>query len=173
MESEGEGLVDAFPARHLTNRVLHLPAPCDNKSTVQTIPEKHTASNMADTPADFNELFASPNTELQQDVLGELQSISRIHSLSPQELFFKWEAYSIKMGPDTRIDYKTARDFKKDLQDALERESRGKAHTQSGTKRAMAATPRNTNTSDVFGVYIHPLLFQNTTRADSNTAWMA
>ncbi|GAB7356616.1 hypothetical protein MBLNU459_g7338t2 [Dothideomycetes sp. NU459] len=107
---------------------------------------------MADTAADLNELFAAPDTELQQDVLGELQSVVRVHSLSPQELFFKWEAYSIKMGPDTRMDYKTARDFKKDLQDALERESRGKAHTHSASKRSTAATPRSSNTGDVFGV---------------------
>jgi len=110
---------------------------------------------MAELTTEINELFASPNTELQQDVLGELQSILRIHSLSPQELFFKWEAYCLKMGAEsTRMDYKTARDFKKDLQDALERESRGKAHMQSATKRNMAATPRNANTGDVFGVYV-------------------
>lgn len=110
---------------------------------------------MADATPELNELFAAPNTELEQDVLGELQSIVRIHSLSPQELFFKWEAYSIKMGSDIHMDYKTARDFKKDLQDTLERESRGKTHTQSATKRGIAATPRNSSTGDVFGVYVH------------------
>lgn len=108
---------------------------------------------MADFTTELNDLFATPNTTLQQDVLGELQSILRIHSLSPQELFFKWEAYSLKMGFDnTRVDYKTARDFKKDLSDALERESRGKAHLQSANKRSINATPRNSNTGDVFGV---------------------
>ena len=110
---------------------------------------------MADLKDELNELFATPNTHLQQDVQGELQSIVRIHSLSPQELFFKWEAYSLKMGAEnTHMDYKTARDFKKDLQDGLERDSRAKAHTQSAHKRTMAATPRNANTGDVFGVYV-------------------
>lgn len=112
---------------------------------------------MADTTTELNDLFATPNTQLQQDVLGELQSALRIHSLSPQELFFKWEAYCLKMGSEnTRMDYKTARDFKKDLQDVLERESRGKAHAhmQTATKRAINATSRNTNTGDVFGVYV-------------------
>ena len=72
---------------------------------------------------ELNERFALPNNELQPDVAGELQSIMRLHSLSEQELFFKWEAYSIKMGGENvRMDYKTARDFKKDLQDNLERE---------------------------------------------------
>jgi len=113
---------------------------------------------MADTE-ELNELFATPNTQLQQDVLAELQSTLRILSISPQELFFKWEAYSLKMGSEnTRMDYKTARDFKKDLQDALERESRGKAHMQNANKRTMAATPRNANTGDVFGVYVLSLL---------------
>lgn len=103
--------------------------------------------------AELHELFAAPNTQLPQDVLGELQSILRIHSLSPQELFFKWEAYSLKMGGDNpRIDYKTVRDFKKDLQDALERESRGKLHAQSASKRNITQTPRHATNGDVFGV---------------------
>ena len=102
---------------------------------------------------ELNERFALPNNELQPDVAGELQSIMRLHSLSEQELFFKWEAYSIKMGGENvRMDYKTARDFKKDLQDNLERESRGKAHTQSASKRGVTATPRASNNGDVFGV---------------------
>ena len=109
---------------------------------------------MDDQTAELNERFAAPNSQLENDILGELKSILRIHSLSPQELFFKWEAYSMKMGPDTQMDYKTARDFKKDLQDALERESRGKAHGQSAQKRTTTATPRNTNTGDVYGVYV-------------------
>ena len=109
---------------------------------------------MEDQTAEINELFAAPNAKLENDVLGELKSTLRIHSLSPQEMFFKWEAYSLKMGPDTQMNYKTAREFKKDLQDALERESRGKAHMQSANKRSNNGTPRNANTGDVFGVYV-------------------
>ena len=101
---------------------------------------------------ELNELFAQ-NGPLPEDVAGELQSIIRLHSLSEQELFFKWEAYSIKMGSEnTSLSYKTARDFKKDLQDALERESRGKAHMQSAGKRGVMNTPRAGNTGDVYGV---------------------
>jgi DNA polymerase alpha subunit B len=111
---------------------------------------------MEDQTAEINELFAAPNTKLENDVLGELKSTLRIHSISPQEMFFKWEAYSLKMGTDTQMNYKTAREFKKDLQDALERESRGKAHMQSANKRSTNGTPRNANanTGDVFGVYV-------------------
>lgn len=105
--------------------------------------------------AELNERFALPNNELQPDVVGELQSIMRLHSLSEQELFFKWEAYSIKMGSEnTQMNHKTARDFKKDLQDTLERESRGKAHVQSASKKGPTATPRNANTGDVYGVSV-------------------
>lgn len=104
--------------------------------------------------AQLNELFAAPPTRtLSEDVLAELQSIIRIHSLSEQELFFKWEAYSIKMGLDgLSLDYKTVRDFKKDIQDALERESRGKTHVPSASKRSHAGTPRVSTGSDVYGV---------------------
>lgn len=110
---------------------------------------------MVDMATELNELFAQPNSPLQSDVLGELQSIIRVHGIEPQELFFKWEAYSIKMGTEnTTMEYKTAKDFKKDLQDALERESRGKTHLQSASKRGVGATPRNANTGDVYGVYV-------------------
>lgn len=102
---------------------------------------------------ELNELFAQPNQPLSEDVSGELQSIIRLHSISEQELFFKWEAYSIKMGAEnTRMDYKTVRDFKKDLQDTLERESRGKAHVNSASKRGPINTPRNGANGDVYGV---------------------
>lgn len=105
--------------------------------------------------AELNELFAQPNQPLPEDVSGELQSIVRLHSISEQELFFKWEAYCIKMGSEnTRMDYKTTRDFKKDLQDTLERESRGKAANNSASKRGPINTPRNGATGNVYGVYV-------------------
>lgn len=112
---------------------------------------------MAETnTAQLNERFALPNTSLSSDVMGELQSILRLHSISPQELFYKWESYSIKMGSDqATISLKSARDFKKDLQDVLEREVREKTH--STTKKAPGATPRSVNSKvggsgDLFGM---------------------
>ena len=106
---------------------------------------------------ELNTIFAptSPNG-LPKDVLGELQSIMRLHSITPQELFYKWESYSLKMGPDdTRLDLDTVRLFKKDVQDALERDSRSKAHVRSADKRGggVGATPKSHDTnSDVFGM---------------------
>lgn len=110
---------------------------------------------MATLQAELNNLFTIPPvTELPSDVLGELQSILRLHSISPQELSYKWESYTMKMGSEqTKLDLATARAFKKDLQEMLERESRGKAHVRSVDKRGAYATPRSaTKGDDVFGM---------------------
>ncbi|KAK0281518.1 DNA-directed DNA polymerase alpha subunit pol12 [Friedmanniomyces endolithicus] len=101
------------------------------------------------------DLFApSAGGSLSDDVANELHHILRLLDLSAQELFFKWESYVIKMGVEnTKLDSKTVRAFKKDLQDALERESRAKGHVvhQSAAKRT-AATPRRGGGGDVFGM---------------------
>ncbi len=108
---------------------------------------------MAETIAELNKLFAPPPaTELEPDILGELQSILRLHGISPQELFFKWESYSIKMGSEeTNLDLTTVRAFKKDVQESLEKETRGKIHVR-GVEKGRGA-PRNTGgNEDVFGM---------------------
>lgn len=119
---------------------------------------------MADVRAELNELFAIPPiTELPPDIFGELQSILRLHSISPQELSYKWESYSMKMGSEqTKLDLNTARAFKKDIQEMLERESRGKAHVRSVDKRGAFATPRSAAKSDdLFGMYAYKVsMFQ-------------
>lgn len=104
------------------------------------------------TVQELNELF-SRGSDLEPDVLAELQSIMRLHSIPPQELFYKWESYSIKMGSDDmKLNIDTARALKKDVQDGLERENRSKAHVLSSAKRG-GATPRNiANSGDVFGM---------------------
>jgi len=110
---------------------------------------------MADNEFELNQLFAIlPITELPPDILGELQSILRLHSISPQELSYKWESYSMKMGSElTKLDISTVRAFKKDLQEMLERESRGKAHIRSVDKRGALATPRSAGKGDdIFGM---------------------
>jgi DNA polymerase alpha subunit B len=107
---------------------------------------------MDDYAAELSELFAAPNSKLEPDVLRELQSILRIHNLDAQELFYKWESYCLKMGAeDTKLDLKTARDFKKDIQENLERETRGKQVKTSEKRPGVNATPR-AGGGDVFGV---------------------
>ncbi|KAH1407618.1 hypothetical protein KXW42_007046 [Aspergillus fumigatus] len=110
--------------------------------------------DMDDVTVELNELFAATSPDgLPKDVLAELQSILRVHSIPPQELFYKWESYCLKMGAeDTKLNLETVRLFKRDVQEALERESRGRAGRQTEKRSAVTATPRATNTSDVFGI---------------------
>jgi DNA polymerase alpha subunit B len=112
---------------------------------------------MDDITEELNELFASSAPDgLPQDVLTELQSMLRLHGITPQELFYKWESYSMKMGADdTSLDLNTVRAFKRDVQDSLERGSRDKSHQVRGTEKrsGVSATPRAGNT-DVFGMYV-------------------
>jgi DNA polymerase alpha subunit B len=90
----------------------------------------------------FERYCDTKDHELPTDVLTELQSMLRLYSISAEELDFKWQAYALKMGEEgSKMDAKTARDFKKTIQDALERESRGKAHQRNEPKRGQP-TPR-------------------------------
>lgn len=84
----------------------------------------------------------------------ELESICRLHAISPEELFYKWESYNMKMGQEqTRLDVPTVRAFKKELQETVEREARTKSHMRSVDKRGAYATPRNAaKGGDVFGM---------------------
>lgn len=109
---------------------------------------------MDDTTAELNELFASSAPDgLPKDVLAELQSILRVQLISPQELFYKWESYCLKMGAEeTKLNLETVRLFKRDVQESLERESRGRAGRQTEKRSTVTATPRAGMTSDVFGM---------------------
>ncbi|MCJ1433257.1 DNA-directed DNA polymerase alpha subunit pol12 [Xylographa pallens] len=110
---------------------------------------------MSDPTDDLNEFFSIPEeSSIPPDILGELQSIMRLHSISAQELFYKWESYSMKMGSEeTKLDLRTVRAFKKDVQEILERETRSKAHIRSADKRGVHATPRAAaNSGDAYGM---------------------
>ena len=110
---------------------------------------------MSDIKEDLNSCFCrSSENGLPAEILGELESMLRLHSISPQELFYKWESYSLKMGSeDTRLDIDTVRMFKRDVQDGLEREHRGKHATRTDRRNGMVTTPRGVVTGDVFGMY--------------------
>ena len=102
---------------------------------------------------DLNDLFGqSFKNGLPAEITGELESMQRLHSIKPQELFFKWESYCIKMGAEeTKLDLDTVRMFKKDIQDSVEREHRGRAQRGSDKRATMTATPRASN-SDAYGM---------------------
>ena len=93
------------------------------------------------------------NDNMEADVLAELNSIMRLHSIDAQELWYKWESYSIKLGShDMKLNIDTARSLKRDVQDTLERDNRIKSHGLNTNKRG-GATPRNVSSNgDVFGM---------------------
>ncbi|KAF1973894.1 DNA polymerase alpha 70 kDa subunit [Bimuria novae-zelandiae CBS 107.79] len=98
----------------------------------------------------FERYCDTKDNDVPSDVLNELQSIQRIFSISAEELDFKWQAYNMKMGgEENKLDLKTARDFKKNLQDTLERETRGKVQQRTDAKR-VAPTPRAAKGADMY-----------------------
>ncbi|KAF2273134.1 DNA polymeras-like protein alpha/primase associated subunit [Westerdykella ornata] len=110
-----------------------------------------------DTAAELTERFQrycnTKDDGLPEQILGELQSMLRLYDVTPEELDFKWQAYSMKMGADeTPLELRTARDFKKNLQDTLERESRAKAQTRNETKRHVPTPRAGKGAEDVFGM---------------------
>jgi DNA polymerase alpha subunit B len=111
---------------------------------------------MADSvDAEIKELFSPSGKELEADVVFELKSIMRLHSIPPQELFYKWESYSIKLGSDDlKLDIETVRGLKRDIQDGLERESKSRIHVRSADKRATGQSRNITGSNDVFGMYV-------------------
>lgn len=102
---------------------------------------------MAELTVQLNELFGGSFPDgLPQDVLGELLSILQLHAIDPQELFYKWESYCLKMaGEETVLNLDTVRAFKRNLHDAIERESRAKTQIRGAEKRNTGpAAPRPT-----------------------------
>lgn len=99
---------------------------------------------------DLQSLF-SPNKPLEPDVRTELESIQKLHDLSAEDLFFKWESYCIKLDIDAQeLDITNVRNLKQNIQDALEKSHR-QVHVK--TERKVAATPRQAHRGgDVFGM---------------------
>jgi DNA polymerase alpha subunit B len=109
-----------------------------------------------DAEGELNEFFAGTFPDgIPKDILAELLSMLRVHSISAEELFYKWESYSIKMGEGVTLTMQTVRGFKQDVQEALERESRDKAGRHTEKRSANMATPRGAAAagSDMFGMF--------------------
>ena len=108
---------------------------------------------MAGSKENINAVFQPSGDGLPEDVLGVMESMLRLHSISAQDLFYKWESYCYAMGEQTQLDINTVRMFQKDVQDKVER---GGPHKQtargSDRKPAISATPRAVGTGDVFGM---------------------
>ncbi|ATY60022.1 DNA polymerase alpha primase associated subunit [Cordyceps militaris] len=73
---------------------------------------------MAD--AELQQLFAAGKA-IEPDVAAELQSIIRLHSISAEDLFYKWESYCIKLDVDAgdALTLDNVRNLKKNMLDAL------------------------------------------------------
>ncbi|KAG6008063.1 hypothetical protein E4U21_005076 [Claviceps maximensis] len=103
------------------------------------------------TESDIQTRF-SPNESLEQDVVYEIQSILRLHDLSVDDLFFKWDAYCIKMDLDAQLalSLPNIRNLKQSIQDELEKSHRA---TQVRSERKVNAAPRGgLSGGDVFGM---------------------
>lgn len=103
--------------------------------------------------AELTERFGTAGKPLEPDVEAELRSIMRLHDLSVEDMFFKWDAYCIKMDSnDLKATPEVLRAFKQSLQDALERSTRTQANVK--PEKRVGATPRTVtkNNSDVFGM---------------------
>lgn len=101
--------------------------------------------------AEFQSHF-SPNKPLEPDILSELESMQRLHDLSVEDLFYKWESYCIKLDLDAQaISLPTVRNLKQALLDDLEKTQR---QAQVKPERRPAATPRPgaARGGDVFGM---------------------
>lgn len=117
---------------------------------------------MEDETAQLSERFerycATKDHDVPADVLAELQSMLRLYSISPEELDFKWQAYNMKMGgEENMMNLKTVKDFRKTIQDALERDSRGKAQQRNDAKRSQP-TPRAKG-GDMYDMYASANIF--------------
>lgn len=153
-----------------------LPPPLQHLSFIIATTNLQLDFSMSTTIDELNDIFAIPPVnELPPDISAELQSICQLHSISPKELSYKWESYSIKMGSEqTKLDLTTVQAFKKDLQEFVEREARNKSHMRSADRKGTFATPRNTSKGgDTFGMYVRPdrctMILLTSPRLDSIT----
>lgn len=94
--------------------------------------------------------------DLPPDIVPEFLSMLRSYGLSEQDLFYKWEYYCIKMGPDdTKLNLETVRAFKKDTQEQLEKNIRAKTRQQSSAvSRGVQKTPRHKGSGDTMALSV-------------------
>lgn len=85
---------------------------------------------MSTDSADIISLFGS----LPPIAVDELISMLRLYDITPEELFFKWESYCIRLGydSDVKISIDHVIDFKRDVQKMLEAEVKGRRGAAGG-----------------------------------------
>ncbi|KKA26137.1 hypothetical protein TD95_004879 [Thielaviopsis punctulata] len=90
------------------------------------------------------------------DIIAELASIRRMHDLSVEDMYYKWESYCIKMERESAdVSLAAVRMFKQDVQNALEKSMRLQS-SAAAVKRSAAPQSRAPRVSaaagDVFGM---------------------
>lgn len=98
----------------------------------------------------------SPAKPIEADVLAELESMLRVHELSVEDLFLKWDSYCFKMEADvhTSLTLAMTRNFKQSLQDDLEKVHR-EVQVKNESRKMAGGTPRakaGAVGGDVFGM---------------------
>lgn len=93
---------------------------------------------------ELQSFFSPGGKPLPPDVLSELQSIMNIYDLSAEDLFFKWDAYCIKLDLDaqTSLNILSIRNLKQTIQDALKKASHSRQQHQVKGERKIAPGPR-------------------------------
>lgn len=97
--------------------------------------------------------FFSTESELEADVLAELQSIMRLGSMGVEELWYKWESYIMMMGSnEVKLNIETVRNLKKNILKDLESESRSKIHKLPSKSRSGVNSRNVTSKTDVLDI---------------------
>lgn len=97
--------------------------------------------------------YFSPNAPLEPDVLAELQSLLRLHGVSAEDLFYKWESYCMRLETEANVVTLAAlKGFKQSTLDDLEKDNQAKA----AADRRIGATPRSIakGGGDVFSMWV-------------------
>lgn len=95
----------------------------------------------------------SPNKALEADVVAELQSMMRLHDLSVDDLYLKWDSYCLKMETDAdAVTLQGIRGLKQTIQDTLEKDNSASSVRRPGPGARPHGTPRAAGGSDVFGM---------------------
>jgi DNA polymerase alpha subunit B len=96
----------------------------------------------------------SPNRPLEPDVAAELQSIMRLHDLSPEDLYLKWDSYCLQMETDAHdVTLSAVRRLKQTILDSLEKDNSRRAQVKTAaTPRPSAGARGGAGGADVFGM---------------------
>ncbi|KAI9313261.1 DNA polymerase alpha/epsilon subunit B-domain-containing protein [Dichotomocladium elegans] len=90
----------------------------------------------------LSEIF-SLNEKEHADVLAELESLSRLYNLSPSDMKFKWEAYSLRTHIPALPTVEHLRQWKSTLQREFDQKFQGSHQEKSKTRAVSGSSERN------------------------------